>query len=475
LVIKIPPTDENTLHRLAEAFQADYQRLENLARSYKPRPPFIIEHAKKRCHSTARRIGDIVQKKRLEAQLAQADRLSSMGMLAAGVAHEINNPLAYILCNLQSLGEDMPRLLDALRRFQWRLSDKLSGDILDELLGADAEEFNPAMLDDIQDRLKDALEGTYRIRNVSRSLGAFSRVEKDKLVLINLVHVIEVALNMAFNEIKYRARLVKDYSRNLPLVFGSEGRLGQVFLNLLINATHAIDEGDIQNNEIRVSTWVENGWVFAQVRDTGSGIASENIDKLFEPFFTTKKIGVGSGLGLAISKDIVEGYGGSIEVESEVGKGSCFTIRLPVQDEEAISTDDHPDESLTEIFRGRILIIDDEEGILVAMARMICEHETVLVSSGAEAKQVIDGDQAFDLVLCDMMMPDISGMDLHRWLTEHHPVLARQLIFVTGGAFTPRARDYLSTVDNVCLEKPFDENIFKRIVNDAIHAGRRHR
>jgi len=415
---------------------------------------------------------DVTEQRRLEAQLAQADRLSNMGMLAAGVAHEINNPLSYVLYNLESLGEDLPGVLGALRRFQFGLADKLGTDFLDELTGTDTEKLNPSMLDDMQSRLEDALGGTYRIRDVSRGLGTFSRVEKDQLVPVNLMHAIEVALNMAFNEIKYRARLVKDYGRNLPLVLGSEGRLGQVFLNLVINATHAIDEGDIENNEIRVRTWAEDALVFAQVRDTGSGIAPENLGKIFEPFFTTKKIGVGSGLGLAISKDIIESYGGSIEVESEVGTGTSFTIRLPVQAQEALSTEERPVETAPDATRGRILIVDDEDAIRRSMVRLLRQHETVQAASGAEAKKLLEHDQRFDLVLCDMMMPDVSGIDLHRWLAVEHPVLARQLIFITGGAFTPRAREYLSKVDNIRLEKPFDVANFKKIVGDRIFMAR---
>ncbi len=242
-----------------------------------------------------------------------------------------------------------------------RASSRSTGD-LHEKLGSAFQLMNPVMLDDILARFKDALGGTYRIRDVARSLGTFSRVEKDQLVPVNLMHVLEVAINMAFNEIKYRARLVKDYGINVPTVMASEGRLCQVFLNLIINATHAIDEGDLENNEIRVKTWAEGEQVCAQVRDTGSGIAPENLGKLFEPFFTTKKIGMGSGLGLAISKGIVEGYGGTIEVESKLGTGTCFTIRLPVG-AAAPAVEVSAKAEVGPVVRGRILIVDDEDAI----------------------------------------------------------------------------------------------------------------
>ncbi len=414
---------------------------------------------------------DVTERREMEAQLAQSDRLSSMGMLAAGVAHEINNPLSYILYNLESLTEDLPELLSVIRQTQAQLGELSSTVDLHDILGSTAVQLmNPVLLDDILTRFKDALSGTYRIRDVARGLGTFSRVENDQLVPVNLMHVIEVAINMAFNEIKYRARLVKDFGTNVPVVMASEGRLSQVFLNLIINATHAIEEGDLEHNKIFIKTWVEGEQVCAQVRDTGSGIAPENLGKLFDPFFTTKRIGVGSGLGLSISKGIVEGYGGTIEVESKVGTGTCFTIRLPVRAPAAVEVTSKAD--VEPAVRGRILIVDDEDGIRAIMVHILREHDAVQASNGAQAKEILESDQDFDLILCDMMMSDVSGMDLHEWLTERHPRLAKQFIFITGGAFTPRARDYLNKVDNIRLEKPFDITNFRKIVNELILAHR---
>ena len=410
---------------------------------------------------------DITQMRALHAKIAQSDRLSSMGMLAAGVAHEINNPLTYILYNLESLTEDLPDLIRTIRELQAEVESPDTGDAPSPRTQL-AQLANPAMLEDILARFEDALAGAHRIRDIARGLGTFSRVERDKLVPVNLMHVIELALSMSYNEIKYRARLVKDYGR-IPTVLASEGRLSQVFLNLLINATHAIDEGEVDNNAIRVKTWAEGDTVCAEIRDTGSGIAPETLDKLFEPFFTTKDLGKGSGLGLAISKNIVESYGGSISVESELGEGTAFVVRLPVRAEATDTADGEAaraDEQKS--IRGRILIIDDEAGIRASVARMLREHETVQAASGAEAKEILEDDQGFDLILCDMMMPKLSGMDLHRWLLDANPGLARQLIFITGGAFTPRARDYLSKVDNIGLEKPFDMAGLKKIVNDRL-------
>jgi PAS domain S-box-containing protein len=392
---------------------------------------------------------DLTARRRMEAQIAQSDRLASMGMLAAGVAHEINNPLSYVLYNLESLSNDLPGLLD---------DAQLASSPREELLS----------------HLDEALNGTRRIAGIARGLGTFARVEEDRLCPVDLNQVIDAAANMAFNEIKYRGRLVRDHG-NVPVVLASDGRLSQVFLNLLVNAAHAIDEGDVDNNEICVRTWVDGEQVCAEVRDTGRGIAPEHLDRLFEPFFSTKGTERNSGLGLAISQSIVEGYGGSIVVESQLGEGTRFTVRLPVGSEEAPQTEAtvaNPPvrEGLED--HGRVLIVDDEPAVRAVMVRMLRSHDTVEAASGVEARRLLEQDQAFDVVVCDMMMPDVSGMDLHHWLAATYPQLAQQLVFVTGGTFTPRARDYLNEVSNIRLEKPINVATFRKTVGDLVRLAK---
>ena len=414
---------------------------------------------------------DVTERRHLRAQLAQADRLSTMGALAAGVAHEINNPLSYVMYNLESLADELPGLLAAMRRCQAVANAQAEPAATNATGGTAATMLNPSVLDQIQQRFQDALGGTRRIQDISRSLGTFSRVERDEIVPVDLVHVIEAATKMCFNELKYRARLVKQYGQ-VPTVMASEGRLSQVFVNLLLNAAHSIDEGDVEGNEIRVRTWAEDGMVCAAVCDTGKGIAPEHLGRVFEPFFTTKEIGVGSGLGLPISKTIVEGYGGTITVSSEVARGTAFLVRLPVRAREIAASRPVAATESSDQVRGRILIVDDEDGIRLAMSHMLCDHDTVEASTGVEARQILERDQAFDVIVCDVMMPGVSGMDLHAWLAKLNPRLAGQVIFVTGGAFTPRAREYLSQVDNIRLEKPFDAANFKRIVQDRVRISR---
>jgi PAS domain S-box-containing protein len=379
----------------------------------------------------------------MQGEIAQADRLSSMGMLAAGVAHEINNPLSYVLSNLESLSGDLPTMIGMLR--------------------AHFEEFESSRFADVLERFDELYSGVRRIREIARGLATFSRVEPSEIGPCSLESAIDVAINMASNEIKYRARLTKNYGLT-PAVMGSEGRLAQVFLNLLINATHAIEEGRVAENEIAIRTWAEADKVFAEVKDTGTGIAPEVLERIFEPFFTTKRIGSGSGLGLAISKNIIQSYGGAITVQSELGVGTTFVIalcraeRLPTETPALLLPAEYAERC------GRLLIVDDELGLRRAMARMLCEHETVLASSGAEAIELLSKDTGFDLILCDMMMDDLSGMDVHTWLVEREPELAARLVFVTGGAFTPKAREYMASLSNKFLEKPFESAGLRRFV-----------
>ena len=410
---------------------------------------------------------DITDRQQALSQLAQADRLSSMGMLAAGVAHEINNPLTYLLFNLESLVQDFPNTLEAISQYQDRVCSHAGSQSIQQLTQDLQAPLKAETLADIQARFTDALDGAHRIRDISRGLGTFSRVERDRQVPVDLTAVIEAALNMCFNEIKYRARIIRDLQQ-LPKVLASEGRLSQVFLNLLVNAAHAIEEGEVDKNTITIATWAEGDTLCASVSDTGKGIPPENLSKLFEPFFTTKEMGVGSGLGLPISKGIVESYGGTLSVASQLDRGTTFTIRLPLGQPEQAPAEAQVTSKRAKESRGRILIVDDEKAIRSLIQRILKAHECVLASSGESAKEILTQDQDFDLIICDMMMPRLSGMELHSWLYEINPELAQRLIFVTGGAFTPKARHYLKAVGNHRIEKPFNALEFKKTINERV-------
>jgi PAS domain S-box-containing protein len=418
-------------------------------------------------------VRDETEVKRLQAMLRQADRLNSMGTLAAGVAHEINNPLTYVLYNIESLSLDLPRLANVVSRGLWAMRAALGEEEIKARIGPDAELLEPEALNDMSERARESLDGVERIRTISRAIGTFSRVESTERFRVDLNYAIECATTMALTVIKFRARLVTNLGK-LPPIWASEGKLSQVFLNLLINAAHAIDEGDVLGNCIEIRTWAEDDHVFATIRDTGRGISEANIARIFEPFFTTKPAGVGSGLGLPICRNIVTEFGGDIGVESEPGKGTCFTVRLPVRQGISQSPPAMPAPAReVSNAHGRILMVDDEPAILSLLVHLLgADHELVTAGSGEAAQAILEGDQSFDVILCDLMMPGMSGVDLHAWVAAHHRALAQRIVFVTGGAFTPTALEYVSLVGNLRIDKPYDTALLKGLISDLVMATR---
>ncbi|HLY75961.1 MAG TPA: ATP-binding protein, partial [Planctomycetota bacterium] len=269
------------------------------------------------------------ERHRLQTSMLQGQKLQAIGQLSAGIAHEINNPVGYILSNLNTMGEycqDLKKLIDtaSVAADAWeRKADpsaalegyvKLSKDIHAERL-----------LKDLADIVSDCKLGGEKIRDIVRSLREFSHVDPSELHPTDLNKCLEDALRICWNEIKYKATVHKDYGK-LPPVPCYAQRLGQVFVNLLVNAGQAI----AKKGEIHLSTRVENEQAVIRIRDSGRGIAPEHMGKIFEPFFTTKEIGAGTGLGLHVAYKIITAHRGKIDVVSEVGKGTEFTVRLPL-------------------------------------------------------------------------------------------------------------------------------------------------
>jgi len=386
---------------------------------------------------------DVTERKQAEVQLMLADRMASVGTLAAGVAHEINNPLAAVIANLDMAIHDATELGQRT---------PLPGDLLEEL--------------------GDARIAADRVREIVRDLKIFSRSEEDRHGPVDVQHVLESTLRMAHNELRHRARVVKSYLPALPLVDANESRLGQVFLNLIINAAHAIPEGKYDTNEIRVSTALDaEGNVVVSIGDTGGGIPIELRSRLFTPFFTTKPAGIGTGLGLAISHKIVAAYHGSISFESTVGQGTVFRVTLP-----AAGPADHARTARlpkiiveTVLRRGAILVIDDEESLGLAIKRYLSvQHDVTTVTGARAALDLLEAGHRYDVIFCDLMMPQITGMELHAEMTRRFADQVERMIFVTGGAFTATAREFLDNVRNRRVEKPFDLKVLRGLVNEMI-------
>ena len=258
-------------------------------------------------------VRDNTSYKKLEQQLIQADRLAALGTLAAGVAHEVNNPLSYVSANLGFLAES----LSSVRR---------------ALSGADGPmdaAYVERLLSECVEAIMEAREGASRIRHVVGDLKTFARGQEPEAGLADVRRALESSLNLVMTELRQRAR-VNRHLEDVPLIRGNEARLGQVFLNLLINASQAIDAGAPDQNQVDVHLQAQRPWVVIEIRDTGHGIPPDMLKLIFDPFFTTKPVGVGTGLGLSICHGIVTSMGGEISVESTVGRGTCFRVKLPV-------------------------------------------------------------------------------------------------------------------------------------------------
>ena len=394
---------------------------------------------------------DLTELKKLHEQVMLADRMSSLGILAAGIAHEINNPLAVVIANLDAA-------LDQLRRAQKST--------------APAPPFPPETLE----MLDDCLESADRVRQIVGDLKVFSRADENKRALVDLPRVVRASLKLVKNEIRHRATLITDFG-DVPAVLGNEARLGQVFLNLLVNAAQSVPEGNVARHTITVRTLTHpSGCAVVEVRDTGLGITPEALAHIFEPFFTTKPIGVGTGLGLAICRQIVTGVGGEITVDSEVGAGTVFRVLLPAAIDQTLeivapqpSQQQAPPPSQTSGRRGRILLIDDDPEVLKTTARTLAgRHEVIALLRARDALDLITAGENFDLVISDLMMPEMTGMDLHGALSAIAPQHAKRMIFLTGGAFTPRARGFLRQVDNPRLDKPFDRQNLIGLVDSVL-------
>jgi PAS domain S-box-containing protein len=256
---------------------------------------------------------DITERKMLQLHMLQADRIASVGTLAAGLTHEINNPLAYVTSNLDFLVAECPQLRKAL----------VAGD------GPRARAGLETRLDEIEETVQETREGVERVRRIISNLRTFSRDEGERRRPVDVHRVLETSINLARGEVRKNARIEMDL-RAVPPVEASESRLGQVFLNLLMNAAQALPAGRAQQNTIRIATRTGGGGeAIIEVRDTGVGIAPENLGRIFEPFFTTKPAGIGTGLGLSICRNIVTDLGGEIAVESEAGSYTLFRVSLP--------------------------------------------------------------------------------------------------------------------------------------------------
>ena len=382
---------------------------------------------------------DVTERKRLRAKLLVADRMASLGTLAAGIAHEINNPLAYVTGNLEVMAETLES----------------------------PEPPTVAAREELTTAISDARDGAERVRKIVHGLRSFTRTETEQRRPLSVTSVLESALRMTGNEVRHRAQLVRELGP-VPLVVADDSRLAQVFINLLVNAAHAIPEGRSDANRILVRTRTDDqGRAVIEIEDTGKGIAPEAQARVFDPFFTTKDVGEGTGLGLSICHGIVSGLGGQISIESPAAGpssplgGTVVRVVLPAMPQPAaVPAAPRPAavplSAIAEAHRRhRVMLVDDEPLVVHTMERLLRrDYDITVALCGQDAIDHITGGARFDVIVSDVMMPNMTGIELIEALRRQFPDQAARLIFLSGGAFTAEARERLQSLGAPQLEKP---------------------
>jgi PAS domain S-box-containing protein len=377
---------------------------------------------------------DITELRKMQVRLSLAERMATVGTLAGGIAHEINNPLAFVLNQLT-----------------------LTARTLMQQTGAPAEggAFGTALTDKMLQSLGDARLGAERIQDIVKALGTFARPTEVNTRQVDVQEVLELSVKMAMVEIHHRARLVRDYA-DAPPVIADGSRLGQVFLNLLVNAAQSIPEGTAHSNEIRIRVRPSRQSVVVEIQDTGQGIDPGMLNHIFEPFFTTKPAGKGLGLGLAISHSLVTELGGELTVESEPGQGSTFRVCLPAAASPRPSASVLPVHSPEPLRRATLLIVDDDQSFGRSLQLLLSDsHDAIFLPSARAALDRIESGARYDAILCDLMMAEVTGKQFYEELSQLAPEQARRIIFMTGGAYTPVSLDFVAKHSHIVLTKPF--------------------
>jgi two-component system, cell cycle sensor histidine kinase and response regulator CckA len=388
---------------------------------------------------------DVTYRKALEGRVAQAERLSALGVLSAGVAHEINNPLAYVLLNLEFIEQTVESLPE--------------GPVRETLLR----------------RAQEAQHGAGRVASIVRDLRTFARDDASSRAPVSVEKTLEAAISMASAELEKRARLVRRFDE-VATVLGNAARLEQVFVNLLTNAVHSLPDGGPEKNVITLTIFEDDRTVYVGVSDTGTGMSEDVRRQIFDPFFTTKPPGVGTGLGLPICQGILRAHGGAIDVASTPGQGSTFTVTLPRAEASATTAEERPPANRQPAQRGRVLIVDDDVNVGRTLSMALRElHDVTVVTSGQEALAELHAAHfagGYEAILCDVLMPGMTGSELFDRVRGELPGLDTRFVFMSGGLFLDGAAELAKKSQNPVLEKPFDLDDVREALRGVVMRSR---
>lgn len=378
---------------------------------------------------------DTTAARAVQRRLVLSERLASLGTMAAGVAHEINNPLMVVTGNTSLLAHRLRALAKTLKT--------ANGELLAER--SDIDSFG-----EICDEI---LEAGSRIREIVSDLGAFSRPPSSDESMGDVSRALQWATRSTRHLLRHCAKVEIEIEPVPPVVL-DDTKLGQIFVNLLSNAADAIGAGDADRNRVHIALDMSaTGLVRIRFSDTGCGMSESIIRRVLEPFFTTKDVGRGTGLGLSITHHLVTSVGGHFDIQSEEGHGTTITLDIPVAPTPRHSEPTPPHVSAS---RGaRILFIDDQESIRKVVSRLLSHHEVTVASTGTDALTLLGEGRTFDIILCDFMMPMMTGEQFLGRVRKFYPHLVDKVAFVTGGAIGTRESHVLSQSQQRVLKKPF--------------------
>jgi len=384
-------------------------------------------------------VNDITERTKIHNQTFLADKLASVGILAVGIIHEINNPLNCIKSNLEFI------------------KDKINKLPINDIT-------NQKIIYEINEIVNESIDGSNQINKIIRYLKGFARSDDKNLVPIDIHREITLAIKIAKPQLVDHVKVETDFDKNIPLLITENNKLQQVFLNLIINAVQAFQTNNQQTNIIQIKTALVKNKIQILVRDNGVGIAEKNIKKIFDPFYTTKPVGTGTGLGLSICYDIIHAMGGVISVKSKISIGTTFTISLPLNIKaKSIATNEIIS---TPTSRLKILIVDDMSILLKSLKRLLRDdHDITDALGGRKALTILEekGEQ-FDLIISDINMQDVNGIDLYNYIAKKYPKLQDRIIFISGGSLLTGSEEFFSTIKNPRLNKPFTrEELFQTI------------